>query len=72
MKTLAIESSPMGNAVSIELTELELTALVALVEQGRKNMGKREARFFMHQRFDAIAEEFGCLLAHFELLAAND
>ena len=72
MKTLAIESSPMGNTVAVELSELELTALVALVEQGRKSMGKRDARFFMHRRFDAIAEEFACLLAHFDLIAANE
>jgi len=72
MKTLAIDASPLGNTVAIELSELELTALVALVEQGRKRMGRREAQFFLHQRFDQIADEFSSLLAHFELLAAND
>ena len=34
MKTLAIDTGPMGNTVSVELTEFELTALVPDARHG--------------------------------------
>ena len=72
MKTLAIDSGPMGNTVAVELTEFELTALVALVEEGRERLTRGDSRSSLHQRFEYIADEFSRLLAHFELLSAND
>lgn len=72
MKTLAIEAGPMSSTVSVELTEFELTALVALVEEGRIRLTRGESASSLHQRFVYIADEFSRLLAHFELLSAND
>ena len=72
MKTLAIDTGPMGNTVSVELTEFELTALVALVEEGRERLTRGGKRSSLHQRFEYIADEFSRLLAHFELLAADN
>jgi len=72
MKTLAIDAGPMGSTVSLELTEFELTALVALVEEGRIRLTRGDSRSSLHQRFEYIADEFSRLLAHFELLSAND
>jgi hypothetical protein len=72
MKTLAIDAGPMGSTVSVELTEFELTALVALVEEGRERLTRGDKRSSLHQRFEYIADEFSQLLAHFELLSAND
>lgn len=61
--------------VTVELTEFELTALVALVERAQAGLSvipgeNTEIRRAIHQ----VAEEFKSLLGHFELTAwaAND
>ena len=61
-RTLAEES------VTVELTEFELTALVALVERGQNLVTRHgghgeEIRQAIHD----VADEFRSLLGHFEL-----
>ncbi|MEP0202010.1 MAG: hypothetical protein ABJ084_09135 [Halioglobus sp.] len=72
MKTIALQKSEGESAVTVELTDTELTVLVALVEQGRKRLHHAGGQQSLHQRFDATAQEFCSLLGHLELLEAND
>lgn len=72
MKTIALQKSQGESAVTVQLTDTELTVLVALVEQGRKRLHHADGLKPLHQRFDATAEEFCSLLGHLELLEAND
>ena len=55
--------------MTLELNEYELTALVALVEQGKQRL---DGRLGLHKSMLAVADEFGSLLGHLELLAADD
>ena len=72
MKTVDLTRGEAGTAVTLELDELELTTLVALVEQGQQRLyGGRELRG-LHESMLAIADEFRSLLGHLELLAADD
>ena len=64
MKTRALAEE----CITVELTEFELTALVALVERGQNLVGRdsgkgREIRQAIHE----VADEFRTLLGHFEL-----
>ena len=71
MKTIDLTRGKAGTAVTLELNELELTTLVALVEQGQQRLhGGRELRG-LHESMFAIADEFRSLLGHLELLAAD-
>lgn len=72
MKTIALQRSRGESAVTVELTDTELTVLVALVEQSRKRLHHVDGLTHLHQQFDATAEEFCSLLGHLELLEAND
>jgi hypothetical protein len=61
--------------IAVEMTEFELTALVALVERAQQLVGltpgsNSEIREAIHN----VADEFKSLLGHFELLdrAANE
>jgi hypothetical protein len=72
MKTVALQKSHGESAVTVELTDTELTMLVALVEEGRKRLHYADGLDHLHQRCDATAEEFCSLLGHLELLATND
>ena len=61
-------------SVTVELTEFELTALVALVERGQKGLRPRHGEREIHRAIHKVATEFRSLLGHFELTnsAAND
>ena len=76
MKTLALTSDAGSHCVALEFTEFELTTLVALDEQGVTALGVQTEESgetdLVKQRMKAVAVEFGKVLAHFELLAAND
>ena len=72
MKTIALQQGHAEPTVTIELCETELTVLAALVEEGRKRLLQGGDSMHLHQRLDALAEEFCSLLGHLELLAPND
>jgi len=72
MKTLDIENDCSGARLTLQLDELELTTLVALVEQGARQLDRRDQPGSLHARMAAIAGEFCSLLGHLELLAADD
>jgi len=72
MKTIALQKTQRETAVTVELTDSELTMLVALVEQGRQRLHRGDGLKSLHQRVDATAEEFCSLLGHLELLETND
>lgn len=72
MKTIALQEKLGESAVTVEFTEFELTALVALVEEGRQRLCAESDPTALHQRFDALAQEFCSLLGHLELLPANN
>jgi hypothetical protein len=72
MKTIDLTSDKAGTLVTLQLNELELTTLAALVEQGQQRLhGKRGLRD-LHDNITAIADEFRSLLGHLELLSADD
>jgi hypothetical protein len=58
--------------VTLELNELELVTLVALVEQGQQRLHGKQGMAGLHENMVAIADEFRSLLGHLELLAADD
>ena len=66
MKTIAIASE----AVTVQITEFEMTALVALVERGIAgvDVGSGDAAC-IRAAIVGIAEEFADLMGHFELAA---
>lgn len=72
MKTVALQRSCGESTVTVEFTDTELTVLVALIEQGRKRLHNADGLVHLHQRIDAMADEFCSLLGHLELLAANE
>ena len=60
--------------VTVELTEFELTALVALVERGQVGVSPEQGgELEIHRAIHKVADEFKSLLGHFELVdwAAN-
>ncbi len=64
MKTLNLKD----NLVALELTEFELTVLVALVEQGQlKISGSEEGAALLHSKITQVASEFRSLLGHLDL-----
>ena len=68
MKTVAMSDTPCGSRVTLELTEFELTTLVALVEEGRKRLTDNSDPGLIHTNMGLVAEEFTRLLGHLELL----
>ncbi len=72
MKTIDLRSDKGGVAVTLELSELELTTLVALVEQGQLRLHTDLDSVTLHQNMTGIAEEFRSLLGHLELLAVDE
>ncbi len=68
MKTVTLSETPDGARVTVELTEFELTALVALVEEGRKRLPENSRTTLIQSRIGLVADEFTCLLGHLELL----
>lgn len=72
MKTLDLARDRTGTRVTVELSEFELTTLVALVEEGRQRL-RGEPRVPALQRdMIATADEFCSLLGHLELLATDE
>ena len=69
MKTIDLSTGKAGALVTLELNEYELTVLVALVEQGKQRL---HGKLGLHKSMAAVADEFGSLLGHLELLAADD
>jgi len=72
MKTVDITRGEAGTAVTLKLDELELTTLVALVEQGKQRLHGGRELHGLHESMLAIADEFRSLLGHLELLGADD
>mgnify|MGYP001054310300 FL=1 len=72
MKTVAMSDTPGGARVTVELNEFELTALVALVEEGRKRLTENSDRGHIHTSMGLVADEFTRLLGHLELLQAEN
>jgi hypothetical protein len=66
MKTIAIAA----DAVTVQISEFEMTALVALVQRGLSgvDVGSGDAAC-IRAAIVGIAEEFACLVGHFELAA---
>ncbi|MCB1847208.1 MAG: hypothetical protein KDI04_07415 [Halieaceae bacterium] len=72
MKTMDLKNTRSGAQLTLQLDEFELTSLVALVEQGVRQLGDREELGSLHAHMASIASEFCSLLGHLELLAADD
>ena len=72
MKTTCISDNPVAVRIGLELDEFELTALVALVEQGKQRLRGREQSSGLHQAIDVVADQFCSLLAHLELAAMEE
>ena len=72
MKTIDLTNARSGVQLTLQLDEFELTSLVALVEQGARQLGDREQPGSLHAQMASIATEFCSLLGHLELLAADD
>jgi hypothetical protein len=72
MKTVALTRDACGTVVTLELNEVELTTLVALVEQGQRHLGNSQSQRALHAGMQGIANEFCSLLGHLELLPADD
>ncbi len=72
MKTVALSQHPDAATVTVELTEFELTALVALVEEGRKRLTENDQSALIRARMGLVADEFTRLLGHLELLQTED
>ena len=69
MKTVDLARDSAGTVVTLELSEFELTILVALVEEGRQRLRSVPA---LQRDMIATADEFCSLLGHLELLAADE
>ena len=72
MKTAAMRQHPDAATVTVELNEFELTALVALVEEGRKRLTENARGGLIQARMGLVADEFMRLLGHLELLQTED
>ena len=72
MKTVALTKDHVGGRVVLELNELELTSLVALVEQGQLQLRNRPQLQPLHAHMTAIADEFCSLLGHLELVPVDE
>lgn len=72
MKTVALTKNHAGGQVVLELNELELTSLVALVEQGQLQLRDRQQLQPLYARMTAIADEFCSLLGHLELVPVDE
>jgi hypothetical protein len=72
MKTTDLKNTRSGAQLTLQLDEFELTSLVALVEQGLRQLGDREAPGSLHAHMASVATEFCSLLGHLELLAESD
>lgn len=72
MKTTFISDNPVAARIGLELDEFELTALVALVEQGKQRLRGREQSSDLHLAIDVVADQFCSLLAHLELAAMEE
>ena len=68
MKTVKLSDTPDGARVTLELTEFELTALVALVEEGRKRLPENSGATLIQAGMGLVADEFTRLLGHLELM----
>lgn len=71
MKTIDLTQDRAGILVTLQLSEFELTTLVALVEEGRQRLHSGLATGVLQQTMAATAEEFCSVLGHLELLAAD-
>lgn len=72
MKTVALSREQADTLVTLQLTEFELTTLVALVEEGRFRLKGQDPESPLYAGMTSIANEFCSLLGHLELMAAND
>lgn len=72
MKTVSLSKQEGGTAVTLGLTEFELTTLVALVEEGRSLLEGHDPESPLHAGMAKVASEFCSLLGHLELMAANN
>lgn len=72
MKTIDLARDREGTLVTLELSECELTTLVALVEEGRLRLDSGQGAGALQHTMAATAEEFCSLLGHLELLAADE
>ena len=72
MKTTAIFQEQSGTGIGLELSEFELTALVALVEEGQERLRGREQATDLYRAIDLVADQFCSLLAHLELAETGD
>jgi hypothetical protein len=72
MKTVDLARNRNGTLVTLELSEFELTTLVALVEEGRQRLHGNPEVTALHQVMTATADEFCSLLGHLELVAAEE
>ena len=72
MKTMALARDSDGAVVTLELTELELTTLAALVEQGQERLTGNPQLAPLHSAMHTIAAEFRSVLGHLELVATSD
>ena len=72
MKTVDLARDRNGTLVTLELSEFELTTLVALVEEGRQRLSGGPLLPALQREMVATADEFCSLLGHLELLAADE
>lgn len=72
MKTVNLARDGHGTQVTLELSEYELTTLVALVEEGKQRLRGEPPASALHRDMNATADEFCSLLGHLELLAADE
>ena len=72
MKTIALVKDSEGALVTLELNELELTTLAALVEQGQRHLSGNPRLAPLHSTMHTIADEFRSVLGHLELLVTSD
>lgn len=72
MKTTFISDNPVSARIGLELDEFELTALVALVEEGKNRLRGRERPSNLHQAIDIVGEQFCSLLGHLELAETQE
>jgi hypothetical protein len=72
MKTVDLARDRHGTLVTVELSEFELTSLVALVEEGRRRLHSNVDVLALHRDMTATADEFCSLLGHLELLATDE
>ncbi|MEM8660048.1 MAG: hypothetical protein AAGF35_04100 [Pseudomonadota bacterium] len=80
MKTIDLARRNNDTMVTVQLSEYELALLVALVEQGKRQLQDHPASAVLQGHVSALlrskmkdtADEFCSLLGHLELLAANE